>query len=312
MSQFLKDAPPAISVIIPTRNRARAAARAAATVLDNSGSNVEVVISDDGSVDDTVDRLRSIGDARLRLVLAEKSGGANRARNRGATASTANIIAFLDSDDEFLPGRTNRLMAFFEANPGIDCTIDGYIDHAPRRTTTHTLPKTTPNRTMLRHMLIAHQIPLTNSTVTIRRAAFNVIGGYDESLSRHQDRDLLYRLLPRYRIAFGDAIDVRKLRSADSISHDFVGHVDGLDAFAGRLSEVSDPDYEDLFRYLVVRGPLKALVQGHLSAALSEMRRVRTVKHLPKGLVRSLLRYRAGRRFRNSDADAPASTRHTV
>jgi glycosyltransferase involved in cell wall biosynthesis len=308
MNQFLKNVP-AISVIIPTRDRASIVGRAVASVLANSSDNVEVVVSDDGSTDNTAERLRSTGDPRLTLVIAEKSEGANRARNRGAEVSAAPIIAFLDSDDAFLPGRTDRLIAFFEAHPEIDCTIDGYVDHARNRTMTHALPKTAPDPVALRHMLIAHQIPLTNSTITIRRTAFEAICGYDESLKRHQDRDLLCRLLPRYRIAFGDTIDVHKFRSAESISHDFDGYVDGLDAFAARLSEISDPDYENLFRYLVVRGILKALLQGHLAAALREVRRGGKVKHLPTGLVRSLLHYRAGRRVRASGAGAPASAR---
>ena len=308
MNNYLKSKP-AISVIIPTRERAQVVGRAVASVLSSSADNVEVVVSDDGSADNTAECLRSLRDPRLTLAIAERSEGANRARNRGAEVSAAPIMAFLDSDDVFLPDRTDRLISYFEANPEIDCTIDGYVDHARERPRIHRLPRTTPGPATLRHRLIAHQIPLTNSTITIRRTAFEAIGGYDVSLRRHQDRDLLCRLLPQHRIAFGNAIDVHKFRSADSISHDFDGYVDSLDAFFARLPEVSDPAYENLFRYLLVRGILKALLQGHLAAVIREIHRVGKVKHLPKGLLRSLLRYRAGRRFRASDAEAPASAR---
>ena len=289
---------PELSVVIPTRDRAEAVEKAVASVLDHSGDNVEVVVSDDGSVDATAERMKRISDPRLKLIVADSPGGANPARNRGARASKAPLIAFLDSDDVFLPGRCERLIKFFGEHPEIDCTIDGFVDHARSRIRTHRLPASTPSSIGIRHMLISHQLPLTNSTVTIRKDVFEMIGGFDEQLMRHQDRDLLLRVCDRHRLAFGVATDVHKFRGDGSISHDFEGYVSGLDAFAARVPEAKMPRYEDLFRYLVVRGIIKSMLQGHMVAAWHEIQNVKRSTNLPKGSMKSLLRYSAGRRFR--------------
>jgi hypothetical protein len=151
-------------------------------------------------------------------------------------------------------------------------------------------------------------VPLTNSTITVRRDAFTAIGGYDETLMRQQDRDLLVRLLPAHRIVLGAAVDVHKFRSLPSISHEFDGYVDGLDAFAARIPEASDPVYGDLFGYLATRGIVKALLQGAWLAAFREARRLGRARHMPHGLVQSLRRYSAGKRFRAALDPPPQST----
>ena len=289
---------PELSVVIPTRDRAKTVERAIASVLDYSGDNVEVVVSDDGSIDKTAERIRSMSDSRLTLIIADSPGGANRARNRGAQASRATLIAFLDSDDVFLPGRCGRLITFFREHPEVDCTIDGYVDHAPNRIQTHRMPAITPSSVDIRRMLISHQLPLTNSTVAIRREVFEAIRRYDERLMRHQDRDLLLRVCLRHRIAFGAAIDVHKYRGIGSISHNLEGYVNGLDAFAAGLPELKMPEYEDFFRYLAIRGIIKSIIQGRMITAWHEIQCLKRSTHLPKGFVENLLRYSAGRRFR--------------
>ena len=287
-----------LSVVIPTRDRAEAVERAVASVLDHSKDNVEVVVFDDGSVDATVERMERLADPRLKLIIGGSPGGANRARNRGARASRAPLIAFLDSDDVFLPQRCERLIRFFSEHPEIDCTIDGYVDHACGRIRTHQLSANTPDSIGIRHLLVSHQLPLTNSTVTIRRDVFEAIGGYDEQLMRHQDRELLLRVCHRHRLAFGAATNVHKFRGDGSISHELEGYVGGIDAFSARVPEAKMPQYEDLFRYLAVRGVIKSMLQGHMIVAWREIQSLRRSMNLPKGFVKSLLRYSAGRRFR--------------
>lgn len=289
---------PAVSVVIPTRNRAGTIRRAVDSVLA-AGERVEVVVADDASEDSTLEVLAAIGEPRLRLLATETRGGANRARNRGAAAARADVFAFLDSDDVFRPGRIERLGAFFRQHLDIDCLMDGYVDHASGgRVTTHRLPPAPPDKTAIRHMLIAHQLPLTTSAIAVRRKAFEAIGGFDEALMRHQDRDLLLRLLENGSIAFGDATDVGKYRASASISHEYDGYIAGLDAFIGTLPERLDPRYADLFGYLAARGIIKPLVQGHPAAAFRETARLARAANFPGGPVAALLRYRRGRRYR--------------
>jgi glycosyltransferase involved in cell wall biosynthesis len=290
----------ALSVVIPTRNRAETVIRAVQSVLGTSQAQVEVVVSDDGSTDDTRARLKALGDERLRVVGVAEARGANHARNLGARAARAPLIAFLDSDDAFRPGRAARLIAAFAARPDIDASIDGYRDHGVRGFTVHSLPESVPDPAEFRHMLIAHQIPLTNSTVTVRKSAFEAVGGFDETLRRHQDRDFLVRLSRRYVVAMGGAVDVDKYRGTASISHNFEGYIEGLDAFLARTPEARHPGYANLLHYLSVRSILKAALQGEFGAALRERKRLARAELLPRNVLKSVLHYGAGRRQRGS------------
>ncbi len=91
-------AEPLISVILPTRNRAKQVKLAVLSVLAQTEGNLELIVVDDGSTDDTLSVLAEIRDSRLRVVCQEH-GGACRARNKGVTLSRGRYVAFQDSDD---------------------------------------------------------------------------------------------------------------------------------------------------------------------------------------------------------------------
>ena len=90
-----------VSVVIPTKGRPERLMRAVATALDQTYRNLEVIVVVDGDDPKTVERLRSVVDPRLKVIVNATSLGAETARNIGAEASTARWIAFLDDDDEW-------------------------------------------------------------------------------------------------------------------------------------------------------------------------------------------------------------------
>jgi glycosyltransferase involved in cell wall biosynthesis len=94
---------PSLSVIIPSYNRADVLGRAVGSVLGQSGPDIEVIVVDDGSTDDTAILLASYEDPRLRIVV-QANAGVCAARNAGVQASSARFLAFLDSDDEAAAG----------------------------------------------------------------------------------------------------------------------------------------------------------------------------------------------------------------
>jgi glycosyltransferase involved in cell wall biosynthesis len=288
----------ALSVIIPTRNRLPTIGRAVKSALFCRRADIEVVVVDDGSTDGTSSYLADIGDPRLRVEALASTGNANRARNIGAGIAQGAILAFLDSDDVYGVGRIDRLIAFFGENPGVDCLVDGYVDISRREKRIHRLGITAADGGKIRRMLLAHLMPLTNSAISIRRAAFEAIGGYDEKMPRHQDRELLLRVAANRRLSFGQSIDVEKYRARNSISHEFDGYVAGLDALVARCPDYHLPENVDVLRYLVVRGILKAVNTGHWIAAVRELRRWQAAQHLPKDILKCLLAYPEGRRQR--------------
>ncbi len=106
---------PLVSVIIPTYNRAHLIADAVQSVLDQTYPNIEVIVVDDGSTDETVKVLDRFGDAVT--VLKQVNQGVAAARNTGIKAVQGDYISFLDSDDMFVPEKIARQM---ETPPGKD------------------------------------------------------------------------------------------------------------------------------------------------------------------------------------------------
>lgn len=95
---------PLVSVVIPAWNREATIERAVRSVLDQQGDvRIEVVVVDNGSGDATVERVRAIGDDRVRLVVLDENRGPSGGRNAGAAAATGDLLGFLDSDDELDP-----------------------------------------------------------------------------------------------------------------------------------------------------------------------------------------------------------------
>ncbi len=133
MSQAAADL---VSVIIPTYNRARLVSIAVESALAQTHPAVEVIVVDDGSTDDTPDRLAAFG-GRIR-VLRQANAGVCAARNAGMALANGRFIAFLDSDDRWLPWKIAAQIAAFRAVPALQLTwteaaiidLDGRILHA--------------------------------------------------------------------------------------------------------------------------------------------------------------------------------------
>jgi hypothetical protein len=109
---------PRVSVVLPTYNRASTLRRAVGSVLAQSWSDFELIVVDDGSTDGSADGLESL-DPRLTVVRRE-NGGVAAARNSGLRQAGGDLIAFIDSDDEWRPYFLRLACSFFDAFPGDD------------------------------------------------------------------------------------------------------------------------------------------------------------------------------------------------
>jgi len=108
---------PSVSVIIPTYNRASLIGAAIQSVLDQTFKSVEIIVVDDGSTDDTQRALEPYAGKIVSLITKNK--GPAHARNVGMKAASGKYIAFLDSDDMYLPHKLELEVEFMERNPGI-------------------------------------------------------------------------------------------------------------------------------------------------------------------------------------------------
>lgn len=188
-----------VSAIIPTYNRGYIVDRAIESVLNQTYENIEVIVVDDGSTDNTQEKLKEYGD-RIRVVYHRNSGPA-AARNRGIEASRGEIIAFLDSDDVWLPTKLERQVSLLQRSRTYVpcCLCNGIQRFAGRRETSlfDIAPlKLTCDEGLCLNVadVLATRSVLFCQVVAIRREALESTGYFDESLRFMEDYDLALRL----------------------------------------------------------------------------------------------------------------------
>jgi glycosyltransferase involved in cell wall biosynthesis len=118
-----------VSVIIPTYNREKTIRRAVDSVLAQTWKNIEAIVVDDGSKDQTAEVLKVYGD-KIRVIF-QKNGGPSAARNTGIKAATGEIISFLDSDDSWMPQKIERQVSLLERTKpaGVVCCVCNALMH---------------------------------------------------------------------------------------------------------------------------------------------------------------------------------------
>ena len=108
---------PLVTVIIPTYNRANQISRAIHSVQAQSYKHWELLIVDDASNDDTAKIISNIADSRIQYIRHETNQGAAAARNTALAQAKGEYIAFLDSDDEWIPAKLEKQVIYFEQLP---------------------------------------------------------------------------------------------------------------------------------------------------------------------------------------------------
>jgi len=187
---------PCVSVIIPTYNRAACITGAIDSVLAQTCRDFELIIVDDGSTDATTELLqRYKGEA---VLLRTGHLGPGAARNRGIIASRGEWIAFLDSDDLWLPEKLDTQLRFFKSRT--DCRVCQTEELWIRNGT-----RVNPMKKHKKHSgwIFKQCLPLcivSPSAVMIHRSVFDRVGLFDESLPACEDYDLWLRIAPYYEI----------------------------------------------------------------------------------------------------------------
>ena len=189
---------PLVSVIIPSFNRVQPLMRAVDSVLAQSWSNLEIIVVDDGSTDNSAELLYNRFGSSIRLLRLPRNHGVSYARNRGIELSRGSFIAFLDSDDLWQPEKIERQLAFMQAESNIliSQTEEIWIRNGKRVNPCkhHQKPS---------GLIFAECLPLcvvSPSAVMMRRCFFAQIGHFDETLPACEDYDLWLRTACRYPI----------------------------------------------------------------------------------------------------------------
>lgn len=204
----MSGAAPAVSVVLPTRNRADLLGGAIDSVLEQTDGDLELIVVDDGSTDGTADLLARVGDPRLRTLRLEGGRGAPAARNAGIAIARAPLLGFQDSDDRWVPDKLARQRGAFAAAAGDVGVVYGMTEapadgEAPPRR----VPGPCDERRSgdLQGVLPRYNI-VGLPAALVRSTAVHEVGGFDERLGRFQDWDLFLSLTPRWRFLCIDTV----------------------------------------------------------------------------------------------------------
>jgi glycosyltransferase involved in cell wall biosynthesis len=190
----VKSKNPLVSVILPTYNRGWILTDAIDSVLAQDYKDYELIVVDDGSTDNTRDILDTYGQDII--VLRQANKGVSAARNRGIAEAGGQLVAFLDSDDLWLPRKLSRQVDFFKFNPDavINQTEEIWIRNGVRVNPKDRHRKPTG-------MIFERSLGLclvSPSAVMIQKTLLDAVGGFDENLPACEDYDLWLRISCRY------------------------------------------------------------------------------------------------------------------
>ncbi|MFL5339831.1 MAG: glycosyltransferase family 2 protein [Gemmataceae bacterium] len=221
-----------LSVIIPTYNRAGFLPACVASVRA-CGVPAEIVIVDDGSTDDTPQRVRELGDVSY---IRQPNAGVSVARNAGVASARGELLAFLDSDDTWRPGVAPKLVTVLRRYADIDVAFadalagnsdDGFDESMMEELggdVFRRLPDCRPEfgvrllepKPFFRRLIERNQMFL--GSAIMRRRAFEAVGGFDPALSGAADYDITLRLAHRFGFAYLEEPQALYLRHPGNMS----------------------------------------------------------------------------------------------
>ncbi len=191
---------PLISIIIPVYNGESTIERAINSALNQTYRNIEVLVIDDKSTDNTLEVISKIRDKRLRILKHSENKSGSAARNTGIRNAKGEYIAFLDDDDEALPNRIelqfNMLRIIGDRYKAV--TSNYYIQN---KSTWRLIKKNQNAQTIANVLIMKEGLGAMGSTLMIHKSLVNDVGYFDESFRRHQDIEYTIRVLRVTKIA---------------------------------------------------------------------------------------------------------------
>lgn len=208
-----------ISVVIPAYNYARFLPKAIDSALRQEHPANEILVVDDGSTDNTAEVVARYGPP-VRCIYQENAG-LPAARNTGIKAARFSHIAFLDADDEWLPGMLRRAMELFAGLPedfALVACMALFVDENSASLNTKNLVPGQPREISCRDIILATRF--SPSAVVAKRAALEACGLFDPALRSSEDRDMWIRLAARYRLLLnGEQLALIRRHSSNMSRH---------------------------------------------------------------------------------------------
>jgi glycosyltransferase involved in cell wall biosynthesis len=187
-----------VSVIIPTYNRSNYVLDAIQSVIDQKYESVEILVIDDGSTDDTKEKLAPLHHSGVIRYIYQENQERSAARNRGILLATGEYLAFLDSDDLLEANAIAKQVQFLSTHPEVGLVHGGYIKFDSLN---HDLGYRDPSwfsGWVYPDILLIWYTLLSPSTVMVPKRVLDEVGGFDENLFIAEDLDLWRRIARKY------------------------------------------------------------------------------------------------------------------
>ena len=181
-----------VSVVVPTRNRSALLSRTLRSVLRQQQVELEVIVINEASTDDTAALLATLGDARVRVIHHDRARGVSAARNRGAAEAHGEWLAFVDDDDLWAPDKLVRQIQAAQAS-GRDWAYAGSVNIGDRGQVVYGRPPLPPEE-VVAALPRYNAIPGGGSNVVVRRTTWMEVGPFDTRLRNTEDWEMWIRL----------------------------------------------------------------------------------------------------------------------
>ncbi|CAI8368666.1 MAG: putative glycosyltransferase EpsJ [Flavobacteriaceae bacterium] len=203
---------PLISVVIPLYNKQDYILRTIASVLNQSFSDFELLVIDDGSTDRSIELLSSVSDSRLRIHTHSNSG-VSYTRNKGIELANSDIIAFLDADDTWNPDFLLTIMRLYNKYPAAVAFSTNYervlSDGSIRTSEVFGIDGVDGNDGLITNFfkMSLYEMVISNSHVAIKKSVIKNIGGYLEGVRYGEDQEFFARLALRFPFAYSKKVE---------------------------------------------------------------------------------------------------------
>lgn len=262
-----------VSVIIPSYNREDTIERSVRSVLAQTYGNLEVIVVDDCSTDNTEKVVKSIDDSRVRYYCLEKNSGACAARNKGILLAKGDIIAFQDSDDEWRPDKLEKQLAVMEQTNADACfcqTRDyDYPDDHPI-----IVPRDIGGTGLVTYKILYDTVPAGTQTIIAKKYVFDRFP-FDLNMKKAQDVEWTFRAGRIYKFAYVAEPLVNRYLQGNSIT--MGGYEKSLEAHSYILKKYAKDKtrYPDFYiSRLRIVSRLKVLTGKNASKELRELYRM--------------------------------------
>ena len=295
---------PDISVVLATYNRAALLPRAIASVLAQDGVDFELIIVDDASTDGTRDYLATLADPRVRIVTVQSKLGPSGARNRGLAATRAPVVAFLDSDDRYRPGRLAAPLAAL-ADADVVCVLSSALRFDRGTPREARVPDVTLRREAFEWALICDLVPVEASSMTVRRDDAVAAGGFCPTLRLAEDREFLIRLARRGGGRLLPDVLWEKNWVDDSLSNEWRKAAAGLVAYLRERPEYASR-FPAVASYLATKVLVSHVRDRRFDALWQDVAAFRAAGLIDANLPRVIARHRAVSDYRREHATGAA------